>query len=94
MGTPQTNPTGYNTGDVNQHTELLKNHEYFLIHGNADDNVHFQQAMALSRVLQQESILFQQMSYPDEAHGLNGVSNHLYLTMDKFWTDCLRLVGF
>lgn len=61
MDTPENNEAGYNTSDVTKNLEQFKYHDFMLIHGNADDNVHYQQAMALSRALQQENILFEQM---------------------------------
>lgn len=61
MGTPQANMENYNASDVTRNLEQFKYHDFMLIHGNADDNVHFQQAMALSRALQKENILFEQM---------------------------------
>lgn len=91
MDTPENNKAGYNASDVTWQLEQFKYHDFMLIHGNADDNVHYQQAMALSRALQEENIMFEQMSYPDEAHGLTGVTNHLYHTMTAFWEKCLSL---
>lgn len=93
MDTPDNNTAGYARADATtlENVKGIGEHDYFLIHGNADDNVHFQQAMALSRALQKESVMFEQMSYPDEAHGLNGVLPHLYMTMDDFWGNCLSL---
>lgn len=93
MGLPtlEDSLAGYNSSDVTRRVENMRKHDFMLIHGNGDDNVHFQQAMALSRALQLADILFQQMSYPDEAHGLNGVLPHLYKIMDNFWTNCLNI---
>ncbi|XP_028167789.1 venom dipeptidyl peptidase 4-like, partial [Ostrinia furnacalis] len=72
MDQPQNNPTGYAessllTEDV---VEAFRDKRYFLIHGTADDNVHFQHAMLISRLLQRRDVYFQQMSYTDEDHGL------------------------
>ena len=35
--------------------------KFMLIHGNADDNVHYQQSMLLARALERKDIMFQQM---------------------------------
>ncbi|XP_055685208.1 venom dipeptidyl peptidase 4 [Lutzomyia longipalpis] len=93
MGLPNAtfNEVGYNASDITRKIEEFKHHDFLLIHGNADDNVHFQNSMMLSRVLQQANIIFEQMSYPDEAHGLNGVSRHLYHLMESFWMQCLSI---
>lgn len=93
MGTPQENAKGYADGDATQKLAQFENHKhkFLLIHGNADDNVHYQQTMALSRSLQKADILFEQISYPDENHGLGGVSKQLYNKMDEFWKSCLDL---
>ncbi|XP_059608174.1 venom dipeptidyl peptidase 4 [Phlebotomus argentipes] len=88
---PTFNEAGYNASDITRNIEEFKHHDFLLIHGNADDNVHFQNSMMLSRVLQKANILFEQMSYPDEAHGLNGVSRHLYHLMESFWMQCLSI---
>ncbi|XP_028157374.1 venom dipeptidyl peptidase 4-like isoform X2 [Ostrinia furnacalis] len=86
MDQPQNNPTGYAessllTEDV---VEAFRDKRYFLIHGTADDNVHFQHAMLISRLLQRRDVYFQQMSYTDEDHGLVGVRPHLYHALEKF----------
>ncbi|KAJ8729568.1 hypothetical protein PYW08_001149 [Mythimna loreyi] len=93
MGLPTTedNLKGYQDGDVTLLAEKLRGHDFFLMHGNADDNVHFQNAAKLMTALQQLDIPFEQMSYPDEAHSLTGVNLHRYNAMDRYWTRCLRL---
>lgn len=62
MGLPtdDDNIINYNATDVTQHINELENHELLLMHGNADDNVHFQQAMALTRALVAADVQFEQ----------------------------------
>ena len=78
-----------------------------LNHGVADDNVHYQHSMLLTRALEENDIQFVQHSYPDENHGLGGVSRQefiiikstlvnflsrfLYHAMDSFWADCFQV---
>lgn len=89
LPTPNDNLDGYNHTDVTRRVEGIRGKKYMLIHGTGDDNVHYQQAMALNKALVDKDIMFQQQSYTDEAHGLTGVSPHLYHTMDRFWSNCL-----
>ena len=49
-----------------------------MVHGTADDNVHYQQSMMLTRALEEADVLFKQLSYPDEAHGIVGLRPHFY----------------
>ncbi|KFB44705.1 AGAP008176-PA-like protein [Anopheles sinensis] len=88
MGRPTDNAIGYNQSDISSFTEELKNHLFLLIHGTADDNVHYQQSMVFVRALLDHDVDFEQMTYPDEAHSLSGVQRHLYHTMDQFWDRC------
>ncbi|XP_076647427.1 venom dipeptidyl peptidase 4 [Halictus rubicundus] len=89
LPTPDDNLGGYNRTDVTRRVEGIRGKKYMLIHGTGDDNVHYQQAMALNKALVDKDIMFRQQSYTDEAHGLIGVSPHLYHTMDRFWSNCL-----
>ncbi|XP_043264684.1 venom dipeptidyl peptidase 4 [Colletes gigas] len=91
MGLPtlEDNLRGYNGTDVNRKVEGIRGKKFLLIHGTGDDNVHYQQSLALNKALVQKVIVFELQTYTDEAHGLTGVSPHLYHTMDRFWSNCL-----
>ncbi|XP_026324416.1 uncharacterized protein LOC113233504 [Hyposmocoma kahamanoa] len=93
MGRPteEDNLKGYEAGDVTLLAKKLEGHDFYIMHGNADDNVHYQNAAKLMTALQELNIPFEQMSYPDEAHSLAGVNMHRYHAMDRYWNRCLRL---
>uniref|UniRef100_A0A182PUL1 Venom dipeptidyl peptidase 4 n=1 Tax=Anopheles epiroticus TaxID=199890 RepID=A0A182PUL1_9DIPT len=93
MGLPTTmdNRHGYETSRLTALHERFRNRTFLLVHGTYDDNVHYQQAMQLARALETHDIMFKQVSYPDEDHSLAGVRPHLYHTLGKFFSDCLKL---
>uniref|UniRef100_A0A8C5I500 Dipeptidyl peptidase 4-like n=1 Tax=Gouania willdenowi TaxID=441366 RepID=A0A8C5I500_GOUWI len=75
-------------------TALAKNFhsvKYLLIHGTADDNVHFQQAAEISEALVEEQVDFEAMWYTDKDHGLSGSANHhVYTHMSHFLLRCFE----
>jgi len=90
MALPQENEAGYNNSVISG-IENLKTKKWMLNHGVADDNVHFQHSMLLTKALERGDIQFEQHSYPDENHSLGGVRKFLYHAMDSFWEECFAL---
>jgi dipeptidyl-peptidase-4 len=78
MGLPKDNPKGYDDNSPINHTELIKG-KYLLMHGLADDNVHFQNSAELITKLIQNNIQFDLMIYPNKNHGIYGGNTRYYL---------------
>lgn len=85
MSTPQLNPEGYAYGAPTTHAAKIKGH-YLLIHGTADDNVHFQNAVVMTDELIKAGVQFDTMVYPDKNHGISGenTQRHLYEYMRSY----------
>lgn len=85
MRTPQENPDGYDKNSPAEYAKLLKG-KFLLIHGTADDNVHFQNSMEFSEALIQNKKQFDFMAYPDKNHGIYGGQTRpqLYQKMTDF----------
>ncbi|MCW3162417.1 S9 family peptidase [Chryseobacterium oryctis] len=85
MRTPQENPDGYDKNSPTEYAKLLKGN-FLLIHGTADDNVHFQNSMEFSEALIQNKKQFEFMAYPDKNHGIYGGQTRpqLYQKMTNF----------
>lgn len=90
MGTPKDNPDGYRNSSVIERAKNFKSVDFLLIHGTADDNVHFQQAAQISKALVNEQVDFEAMWYTDKNHSLRGsASRHVYTLMSHFLKKCL-----
>ncbi|TXF75107.1 S9 family peptidase [Chryseobacterium sp.] len=85
LRTPQENPAGYDENSPTEYAKLLKG-KFLLIHGTADDNVHFQNSMEFSEALIQNKKQFEFMAYPDKNHGIFGGQTRpqLYQKMTDF----------
>jgi len=91
MSTPQDNPEGYRDGSPITHAHNLQGN-LLIMHGTADDNVHYQSFEMLTNELIKHNKLFSQMSYPMRSHGIYERENttyHLRQTMKKFWLENL-----
>ena len=82
---PQDNPGGYDNNSPLSHVEKLKG-DFLLIHGTGDDNVHFQNSVAMQEALINAGKDFRSFYYPDKAHGIRGgkTRDHLYMMMTNF----------
>ena len=78
MRTPQENADGYDDNSPINHVEKLKG-KYMLIHGSADDNVHYQNAMEMVNALVKANKQFDLFIYPDRNHGIYGGTTRLHL---------------
>lgn len=80
---PQDNPEGYDDNSPNTHADKLMGN-FLLVHGTGDDNVHFQNSVALQDELIDAGKQFDSYYYPDRAHGLGNRRGHLYQMMTNF----------
>jgi len=71
-GLPQENPTGYDDNSPVKLAPLLRDDRtrLLLIHGTADDNVHFQNTAEMIRSLTRAGKEFDLMIYPDQNHSM------------------------
>ncbi|CAM1307614.1 Uncharacterised protein g4646 [Pycnogonum litorale] len=88
MQTFKENKEGYLRADSLSRAKNLRNRKFFLIHGSADDDVHFQQSMMLAMALNKQGVMYRSQFYPDEGHDLIGVQEHLYRSMEGFLDEC------
>jgi dipeptidyl-peptidase-4 len=85
MRTPQENPSGYDDNSPVFWADKLQG-KYLLIHGTADDNVHFQNAADLAVALNEAGKHYEMFFYPNKNHFITGGNTrlHLYTMMTEF----------
>lgn len=90
MGLPQDNASGYDDNSPINHTKELKG-KYLLIHGTADDNVHFQNTVEMISAMVKSNKQFDLFIYPDKNHSIAGGNTrmHLYSKMTNFLIENL-----
>lgn len=87
MGLLEDNETNYIAGSPITHAKKLEGN-LMIIHGTADDNVHYQSFEQLANELIKHNKLFDMMSYPMRSHSINERENtsfHLRQTMARYW---------
>jgi dipeptidyl-peptidase-4 len=90
MRTPAKNEEGYEQNSPINFVSKLKGN-YFLIHGSADDNVHYQNTMEMVNALVKANKQFDLFIYPDRNHGIYGgnTRNHLFNMMLNYTLEHL-----
>jgi len=90
MRTEEENEEGYQDNSPVNFTDLMKG-SYLLVHGVADDNVHFQNTAEMVNALIRSNKQFDTYFYPNRNHGIyGGVTRlHLYNKMTQFIFDNL-----
>ena len=89
MGLPQENMEDFVAGSPVTHAKNLQGN-LLLIHGTADDNVHYQSAEMLINELILQNKQFQMMSYPNRSHSINEGDNtrkHLFTLITNYILD-------
>ncbi len=90
MNTPQQNEKGYRDASPITYADKLEG-KLLLIHGTADDNVHFQNSMEYTKALISEGKQFDMFVFPDKNHSIRGgdTRKYLYDKVIKFFKDNL-----
>lgn len=92
MRTNEENPDGYENNTPTNFADQLTGN-YLLIHGIADDNVHFQHTAEMANQLIAANKQFDTMIYPNQNHGIGSSKLHLYTLMTRFLDEKLKGVS-
>lgn len=90
MRTPQQNNDGYRNGSAIMLAGQLQG-RLLLIHGTADDNVHFQHSVEYTRALIRANKQFDHFFFPDRDHSISGdnATRYLYDKVTAFFVERL-----
>ncbi|MFT5262677.1 MAG: dipeptidyl-peptidase-4 [Polaribacter sp.] len=90
MRTNEENPSGYADNSPVYFADQLKGN-YLIVHGVADDNVHFQNTTEMVNALVMANKQFDTYFYPNRNHGIYGGPTrlHLYNKMTRFLLEKL-----
>ncbi len=90
MRTPQENAAGYAINPMERADKL--NGNLLLIHGTADDNVHYRNAVEMSEALVQADKQFDMQIYTNRNHNIYGGNTryHLFTRLSNFFNAQLK----
>lgn len=90
MRTPKENAEGYKNGSAFNRADKLQG-KLLLVHGMADDNVHYQNIAEYSECLVQANKQFDMQVYTNRNHSIYGGNTrlHLYTRLTNFFNDNL-----
>ncbi len=90
MRTPQENASGYDDNSPVNMVKQLKGN-FLLVHGTADDNVHYQNSLTLIDAMIKANKEYDSECYPNKNHSLSGGNArlHLYKRMTDFLLEKL-----
>ncbi|XP_066594146.1 inactive dipeptidyl peptidase 10 isoform X2 [Prorops nasuta] len=91
LGAPADNYKGYVEADLTQRARLVPSHSLYLLHGLADLTAPYTHGVSFAKALSEAGVIFRYQSYADEDHGLSGVLEHAYRSMEDFLAECLTL---
>ncbi len=87
MDTPEDNPLGYTDGSASSFADRYTG-KLYIVHGDADDNVHLQNSIQFISKLQDAGKSFGFMLYPGCRHGWGGAkADHLRNEEYRFWRE-------
>lgn len=83
----------YKAASLLEQVANIDKKRFLLIHGTADDNVHFQQSIMLMRKLIQQNVMFESRLYPDQDHSIGNRPDKLHLgsTLSNFFAECFDM---
>lgn len=90
MRTPKENPQGYDCSPITRAKNLSGN--LLIIHGLADDNVHFRNVAEYTEALVQADKDFRQLTYTNRNHSIYGgnTRNHLYRQLVNHFKESMK----
>ena len=87
MRTPQENAKGYDDNSPLNFTDRIKG-KFLIIHGTADDNVHFQNSVEMIKAMIKDNVDFESAYYPNKNHSISGTTDntsfHLWSKMTNW----------
>ena len=90
MGMLNENEEGYKKSSVMTYADGLKGN-LLIIHGTADDNVHYQNTLRIAQEFQLKGKLFDMMLYPGKNHSIKGKDTryHLFRKLTDYFLNNL-----
>lgn len=84
MRTPQENGKNYDDNSPINHVKKIKGN-FLIVHGTADDNVHFQNTVEMVDAMIKARVNFDSEIYPNKNHGIGSYAQyHLFKRMTNF----------